>query len=164
MNLFSAESGLKASVVAFLLSCTFITTSYTTTFAFDHPLESIILACFLAAISLLITSRFADSFPTISSPAHKYSAIPLTELSLSTAEEPSSPSNHNGNFPSRKILGSSRWVGVCILSGMGCIRIALYHQVNVNNECAPAGYAVSIPTKSLTHDTHANIERPISST
>ncbi|RMZ40520.1 hypothetical protein AFCA_003781 [Aspergillus flavus] len=145
MNLFSAESGLKASVVAFLLSCTFITTSYTTTFAFDHPLESIILACFLAAISLLITSRFADSFPTISSPAHKYSAIPLTELSLSTAEEPSSPSNHNGNFPSRKILGSSRWVGVCILSGMGCIRIALYHQVNVNNECAPAGYAYMIP-------------------
>ncbi|KNG81319.1 capsular associated protein [Aspergillus nomiae NRRL 13137] len=145
MNLFSAESGLKASVVVFLLSCTFITTSYTTTFAFDHPLESAILACFLAAILLLITSRFADSFPTISSPAHKYSAIPLTELSHSAAEEPSSPSNHNGNFPSRKPLGPSRWIGVGLLSGMGCLRIALYHQLNHNDECAPTGYAYMIP-------------------
>ncbi|KAE8157923.1 hypothetical protein BDV40DRAFT_35260 [Aspergillus tamarii] len=163
MNLFSVELGLKASVVAFLLSCTFIATSYTTTFAFDHPLESATLSCFLAAISLLITSRFADSFPTVSSPAHKYSAIPLTELSNSTAEEPPSPSNHNGNFPSRKILGSSRWIGVCLVSGIGCIRIALYHQINVNSECAPVGYAVSVPTKILTQNIHADNEQPISS-
>ncbi|KAE8351845.1 hypothetical protein BDV28DRAFT_12181 [Aspergillus coremiiformis] len=145
MNLFSAETGLKASVGAFLLSCTFITTSYTTTFAFDLPLESALLACFFAAISLLITSRFVDSTPTIASPAHKYSAISLTELNHPAAEELLSPISNTGSFSSRKTLGSSRWVSIGLISGIGCVRISLYHQISRNIECAPGGYACVIP-------------------
>lgn len=145
MNLLTAETGLKASVGVFLLSCIFIATSYNTTFAFDHPIESAILACFFAAISLLTTSRFVDSIPTISSPSHKYSAIPLTGLNHSAAEELPSSSNQTGSFPSRKTLGLSRWTGVCLVSGIGYIRIALYYQISLNIECAPPGYTYMIP-------------------
>ncbi|PYH89906.1 hypothetical protein BO71DRAFT_487565 [Aspergillus ellipticus CBS 707.79] len=143
---FSAEAGLKASVGVFLLSFTFISTSYNTTFAFDHPLNSAVLACFLAGISLLILSRFVHRIPKISSSVHKYSAIPLAEREQ-TLEEPFSPISldSNSNLSPTRPRSAARWIKPGLLSLLGCIRIALYSDITANIECAPDGYAYSIP-------------------
>ncbi|OOF97314.1 glycosyltransferase family 90 protein [Aspergillus carbonarius ITEM 5010] len=143
---FSAEMGLKASVGVFLLSCTFISTSYNTTFAFDHPLNSAALACWFAGTSLLILSRFIHRIPKIVSSAPKYSAIPLTERDP-PLEEPFSPIslNSNSSLTLTRPRNSARWIKIGLLSVLGGLRIALYRDITAKIECAPDGYAYSIP-------------------
>ncbi|KAE8148019.1 hypothetical protein BDV25DRAFT_23602 [Aspergillus avenaceus] len=145
MSFLSAETGLKASVGAFLMSCTFITTSYTTTFAFDHPLESAALACLFAGVALLITNRLVSLTPATFSPAPKYTAIPLTGLDRPSFEDSPATTSPSSGFLSPKLLSSGRWLTVGLLSGIGCIRLALYRQITINIECAPAGYTCAIP-------------------
>ncbi|GLA54529.1 hypothetical protein AnigIFM63604_000672 [Aspergillus niger] len=146
MVFLSAETGLKAAVGVFLLSCTFISTSYKTTFAFDHPLITAVLACYFAGICLLILSRFIHRIPKIASSAPKYSAIPLTERDQ-TLEEPFSPISldSNSSFALTRSRSSARWIKLGLLSVLGCIRIALYRDLTFHTECAPDGYAYSIP-------------------
>ncbi|PWY87007.1 hypothetical protein BO70DRAFT_370024 [Aspergillus heteromorphus CBS 117.55] len=130
----------------FLLSFTFISTSYKTTFAFDHPLHSAILACFFAGTSLLILSRFIHRIPKVSSSVHKYSAIPLAERDQ-PLEEPFSPVSldSNSSFSLNRTRNATRWIKPGLLSVLGCIRVALYRDITANIECAPDGYAYSIP-------------------
>ncbi|KAL5366654.1 hypothetical protein BJX96DRAFT_40656 [Aspergillus floccosus] len=146
MTFFSPEWGLRASVGVFLLSCMFITTSYTTTFAFDHPLETAVLACFLTGLSLLILSRFLHSLPQISSPIQKYSSIPLTEFDRPSVEAVSPALSHvSDTIASTGTPHTTRWKAIGFLSILGCMRIALYHQLTRYTECAPSGYACVIP-------------------
>ncbi|RAH70733.1 putative capsular associated protein [Aspergillus aculeatinus CBS 121060] len=144
---FSAETGLKASVGIFLLSCTFLATSYNTTFAFDHPLNTAVITCFIAASSLLILSRFINRIPIPSSSVHKYSVIPLTEREQAI-DEPSSPislESSSSSITPSKTRNLARWFKIGLVSVLGCARVGLYRQVTANIECAPDGYAYAIP-------------------
>ncbi|KAL2863890.1 putative capsular associated protein [Aspergillus lucknowensis] len=145
----SVENGLRALVGAFLLSCTFITTSYNTTFAFDHPLHTAVLACFLSGISLVILSRFVDRIPHIPLPTDKYSAIPLTELDITAECDHELP-----HTPERPPL--RWWLKVGILSGISCARIALYRSATDNIECAPTGHAFLVPLFVAIYDLWRN--------
>ncbi|KAL4916996.1 hypothetical protein BDW62DRAFT_184790 [Aspergillus aurantiobrunneus] len=149
----SMENGIRASLGAFLLGCTFITTSYNTTFAFDYPIHTAVLACFLSGISLLILSRFIHHIPNTSSP-DKYSAIPLTELDQASAEVPQSAQVNDDNAKDHR---SPRWwLKIALLSGVGCARLALYRSITDNIECAPTGYAYLIPLFIAIHDLWRN--------
>ncbi|KAL2823168.1 hypothetical protein BDW59DRAFT_149030 [Aspergillus cavernicola] len=148
----SVENGLRASVGAFLISCTFIVTSYRTTFAFDHPLHTAILACFLSGISLLILSRFVHQLPNISPSSDKSSAIPLTELDQSPAETLPSISLGGDLLAAKDRRPLKWWLKVGALSGMGCVRIALHRSITENIECALTGYAFLVPFFVAIHD------------
>ncbi|KAL4784171.1 hypothetical protein BJX76DRAFT_231067 [Aspergillus varians] len=150
----SVENSLRALLGAFLLGCTFITTSYNTTFAFDHPLHTAVLACFLSGISLLILSRFVHQIPNISSPPDKYSAIPLTEVDPSTVEALPPIGIDNNAAKSQGTL--KWWLKIGLLSGIGCARLALYRSATDNNECAPTGYAYLLPSFIALYDLWRN--------
>ncbi|KAF4265572.1 hypothetical protein KXW98_001325 [Aspergillus fumigatus] len=142
----SAETGLKASLGLFLMSCMFLTTSYTTTFAFDRPHHTLIFASFLSGVSLLILSRFDIPIPRIPQPQHKYTAIPLAER----ADQPSGNAplalrSQTSDFFSTKSGSRKWWTKIALVSMLGWIRVELYRQVTVKIECAPAGYAYVIP-------------------
>ncbi|KAL5052023.1 hypothetical protein BDW71DRAFT_169976 [Aspergillus fruticulosus] len=138
----SVENGLRALLGAFLLSCTFITTSYKTTFAFDHPLHTAVLACFLSGISHLILSRFVHQISPVSTLPVKYSTIPLTELDQSTAEV-LTPTGVDDVAKDLRTL--KWWLKVGLLSGISCARIALFRYITDNIECASTGYTHLIP-------------------
>ncbi|KAL4866806.1 hypothetical protein BDV12DRAFT_172287 [Aspergillus spectabilis] len=150
----SVDNGLRASVGAFLLSCTFITTSYNTTFAFDHPLHTAVLACFLSAISLLILSRFVFQTPNISHTTDKYSAIPLNELDHSALEGlPHLGTDADATKAQRTLKW---WLMIGVFSGIGCARIIVYRSIADNIECAPPGYTYLIPLLVAIYDLWRN--------
>ncbi|PLB41425.1 putative capsular associated protein [Aspergillus candidus] len=144
VTLFSQETGLRASLGVFILSCTVLSTSYNTTFAFDHPVKTAILTCYLAAFTLFILSFFIPTEIKSSSP-QKYTSIPLTERD-ETLEEASLSSNLNGgHFPSTRKFNRRRWAKVLLLSAVGSIRVALYREFTIDDGCTPAGYTWAIP-------------------
>ncbi|KAI9372784.1 hypothetical protein BJX61DRAFT_542363 [Aspergillus egyptiacus] len=146
----SAENSLRALVGAFLISVTFIATSYQTTFAFDHPLHTSVLACLLSGCSLLILSRFVHRIPSVSLSADKYSIIPLTELDHTTTDETPAAGEAQS---ATKVQGAPRWwLKVGLLSGIVCARIALSWNITKNIECAPTGYAFFIPLLVAIYD------------
>ncbi|KAL4821458.1 hypothetical protein BDW67DRAFT_49555 [Aspergillus spinulosporus] len=149
----SLENGLRAFLGAFLFSCTFIATSYNTTFAFDHPLHTVVLACFLSGISLLILSKFVHRIPTVSTTSVKYSTIPLTELDQSTAEI-LSPAGVDDVARDERTL--KWWLKIGLLSGLSCARIALFRYITDNIECAPTGYSYLIPFLIAIYDLWRN--------
>ncbi|KAL4887715.1 hypothetical protein BJY04DRAFT_204492 [Aspergillus karnatakaensis] len=150
----SVENGLRALVGLFLLSCTFITTSYNTTFAFDHPLHTAVLACSLSAIALLILSRFGFQTLNPALTTDKYSAIPLNELDRSPVELPPPAGIDIDATKERRTLKS--WLGIGVFSVIGTARIAIYRSVTDNNECAPPGYTYLIPFLVAIYDLWRN--------
>lgn len=106
----------------------------------DHPLQTATLVCFLSGISLLILNRFVHRIPAISRP-DKYSTIPLTELDDSTVEVLSPVSNDDDSAKDKRTW--KWWLGIGLVTGIGCARLSLYRNITENVECAPPGYAVS---------------------
>ncbi|GIK02407.1 hypothetical protein Aspvir_006460 [Aspergillus viridinutans] len=128
------------------MSCMFLTTSYTTTFAFDRPHHTLIFASFLSGVSLLVLSRFDITIPRIPQPQHKYTAIPLAErVDQPSGEAPLSPSSPIRDFFLTKSGNRRWWTKIALISMLGWIRVELYRQVTVKIECAPVGYAYAIP-------------------
>ncbi|KAL4802666.1 hypothetical protein BDV18DRAFT_146272 [Aspergillus unguis] len=148
----SAENGLRALLGAFLFSCTFIFTSYSTTFAFDHPLHTAVLTCFLSGISLLILSRFVHQIPNVS-PPDKYSAIPLSGLDQPPAEV-HSPIGFDDDGGKKRNL--KWWLKVGLFSGLCSARLALFRSTIKNIECAPSGYSYLVPFVIAIHDVFRN--------
>ncbi|KAL5338545.1 hypothetical protein BJX70DRAFT_366153 [Aspergillus crustosus] len=151
----SVENGLRASVGAFLLSCTFIATSYNTTFAFDHPLHTAILASLFSAISLLILSRCGLQIPNVSPTTDKYSSIPLSELDRFPAEG-LSPLGAIGADATKDRRTLTWWLKIVVFSGLGCARIALFRNISDNIECAPPGYTYLLPFLVAIYDLFRN--------
>ncbi|CEL06250.1 hypothetical protein ASPCAL07357 [Aspergillus calidoustus] len=151
----STENALRAVVGAFFLSCTFIVTSYSTTFAFDQPFHTAVLACFLSGVSILILSRFADRISNVSLPTDKYSAVPLSELDTTFGALPANGLDNHG--PSTHDRLSLRWwLKVGVLSGIACARIALFRSSTENIECAPTGYTYLVPFLVAVYDSWRN--------
>ncbi|KAL3481204.1 hypothetical protein BJX99DRAFT_180757 [Aspergillus californicus] len=152
----SVENGLRALLGVFLISCASISTSYNTTFAFDHPLHTAVLACFLSGLSLLILSKFVHQIPNVSSLTDKYSAIPLSEVDQSTTELPP-PAAFDDDIPAIKNRHTlTWWLKIGALSGIGCARIVLYRNITDNIECAPGGYAYLVPLSVAIYDSWRN--------
>jgi hypothetical protein len=89
----------------------------------------------------LAIGRFVPSVSRPSSPIGKRSGIPVDHFELSSRS--SSPSPILGS--KRHQLPSSRFlfkVGL-IVTILG-LRVELFRRVTLHNECAPAGYAVSL--------------------
>ncbi|KAL6235641.1 hypothetical protein BDW75DRAFT_133881 [Aspergillus navahoensis] len=149
----SVENGRRALLGAFLLSCTFIATSYNTTFAFDHPLHTAVLACFLSSISLLFMSRFVHQISTVSTLPGKYSTIPLTEFDQSTAES-LRPTGVDNVAKDQRTL--KWWLKVGLLSGISCARIALFRYITDNIECTSTGYSYLVPFLVAIYDLWRN--------
>ncbi|KAL2849182.1 hypothetical protein BJY01DRAFT_233718 [Aspergillus pseudoustus] len=155
----STENGLRALVGAFLLSCTFIATSYRTTFAFDQPLHTAVLACFLSGFSILTLNRFVNRTWNVSLPTDKYSAIPLSELDTVAGSLPATGINNDG--PSTHDRPTLRWwLNVGALSGIACVRVALYQSSIINNECAPTGYTYMVPFLVAVYDSWRSQRAP----
>ncbi|KAL4931726.1 putative capsular associated protein [Aspergillus undulatus] len=149
----SVENGLRALLGAFILGCTFITTSYNTTFAFDHPLHTAILACFNSGISLLLLSRFIQHIPGISPPPDKYSAIPLTELDQSAptgADDDAAKAQYTLKW----------WLRIAVFSALCCARIPLFYKITEHIECAPTGHTFLIPLFVAIYDAWRNQRAP----
>ncbi|KAL4967906.1 putative capsular associated protein [Aspergillus stella-maris] len=145
----SVENGLRALLGAFILGCIFITTSYNTTFAFDHPLHTAVLACFNSGISLLLLSRFVQRIPSISPPPDKYSAIPLTELDQST------PTGVDDDA-SKDQYTLKWWFRIAVFSGICCARVAIFRYVTNHIECAPPGRTYLTPLFITLYDAWRN--------
>ncbi|KAL3454794.1 hypothetical protein BJX65DRAFT_301422 [Aspergillus insuetus] len=126
-----------------------------TTFAFDQPLHTAVLACFLSGSSILILSRFVDRISNVSLPTDKYSAIPLSELDTTSGVLPANgldndePSTHDR-------LSLRWWLKVGALFGIACARIALFRSITTNIECAPTGYTYLVPFLVAVYDSWRN--------
>ncbi|OQE42314.1 hypothetical protein PENCOP_c004G09004 [Penicillium coprophilum] len=141
----SSELGLKLSVGVFFLSSLFLTTSYNTTFAFDRPVSTSVLVCFLTGITLLVWSRFVTLGSSPSSPTSKRPIIPLAEQ-FELPSRASTSSVALGDVETRpRLRFQSWWMKIGLLLGLCGLRIESFRQVTRNTECAPAGYAYAIP-------------------
>jgi hypothetical protein len=138
-------------VGVFLLSCTFLTTTYDTTFVFDRPLSSIVFVCLLSGISLVFLGAFFHYLPASKSLSHKnrYSVISLAEPGESPlGQGPLSPSSPiSTSFPVPKSRKYGKWIRIAAVSTICCIRVEIYRRVTIRIECAPTGYAVSMLTR-----------------
>ncbi|KAJ5542538.1 hypothetical protein N7535_004960 [Penicillium sp. DV-2018c] len=142
------DLGLKLCVGTFLLSALFLTTSYNTTFAFDRPISTSILVCFLTGLTSLIWSRFVSITSSPLSPTSKRPVIPLAEQfelpsRASTSSFPLGESDSRPRSWWAKV--SPWWIKVVLLLVLCDLRIESFRQVTLHTECAPAGYAYAIP-------------------
>ncbi|KAJ5787982.1 hypothetical protein N7457_002972 [Penicillium paradoxum] len=141
----SSDLGLKLSVGTFLLSSLFLTTSYNTTFAFDRPVSTSVLVCFLTGLTFLVWSRFVTLSSSPLSPTVKRPIVPLADqFELpSRASTSSFPLGDVENRP--RIRYQSWWIKIGLLLGLCGLRVESFRQITRNIECAPAGYAYAIP-------------------
>ncbi|CAI7595471.1 unnamed protein product [Penicillium glandicola] len=141
----SADLGLKLCVGIFLLSSLLLTTSYNTTFAFDRPVSTSVLVCFLTGVTFLIWSRFVPLGSSPLSPVLKRPVIPLAEQ-FELPSRASTSSLALADVETRPRLRFQLWwLKISILLGLCGLRIESFRQVTRNTECAPAGYAYAIP-------------------
>ncbi|KAJ5447621.1 hypothetical protein N7445_002442 [Penicillium cf. griseofulvum] len=141
----ASDLGLKISVGVFLLSSLFLTTSYSTTFAFDRPVSTSVLACFLTGITLLVWSRFVSLALSPSSPNSKRPTIPLAEQ-FELPSRASTSSFALGDVETRhRLRFQSWWIKIGLLLGLCGLRIESFRQLTLHTECAPTGYAYAIP-------------------
>jgi hypothetical protein len=108
----------------------YLSTSYDTSFAFDRPLHTIAVVFALSGLAIIAYARLAARH---FSPAHKdrYDAIPLQNGAHSSRD--SSPAGR----PRGRPLSSISRIGLAILLLFAiCIRIAIYHRVMKDIECA----------------------------
>ncbi|KAJ5325353.1 uncharacterized protein N7506_008455 [Penicillium brevicompactum] len=141
----SPDLGLKVSVGTFILSSLFLTTSYDTTFAFDRPISTAVLVCFLTGVTFLTWSRFISLSSTPSSPTSKRPGIPLAEQ-FELPSRASSSSFPVGDLETRpRLRFQTWWIKVALLLVLCGARIESFRQVTRNTECAPVGYAYAIP-------------------
>ncbi|KAJ5838619.1 uncharacterized protein N7525_003807 [Penicillium rubens] len=141
----SSDLGLKLCVGIFLLSSLFLTTSYNTTYAFDRPISTSVLVCFLTGLTLLVWSRFVSVGSSPSSPTSKRPAIPLAEQ-FELPSRASTSSFALGDVETRpRARFQPWWIKLALLLGLCGLRIESFRQVTRNTECAPAGYAYAIP-------------------
>ncbi|CAG8298156.1 unnamed protein product [Penicillium salamii] len=136
----SPDLGLKVSVGSL-----FLATSYNTTFAFDRPISTSVLACFLTGVTLLTWSRFISLSSIPSSPTSKRPGLPLAEQ-FELPSRASSSSFPVGDVETRpRLRFPSWWIKAGLLLGLCGARIESFRQITRNTECAPAGYAYAIP-------------------
>lgn len=138
MNRFSSDFRFRLSLGVFILSCILLTTSYRTTFVFDHPINSAVLACILAASVLLFLgipgAHNSHSFKL----SHAFVAEYLETLDVRLPAI--------GCARGIRIVKIQEWIKVALVACIVlCVRIELYRQITVYNECAPTGYAYAIP-------------------
>ncbi|CEJ54018.1 hypothetical protein PMG11_00344 [Penicillium brasilianum] len=134
---FSADTGLRVCVGSF-----FLVSSYNATYAFDRPVSTAVLVCFLLGILLLAIGRFVPVGSRPSSPIGKRFSIPTDHFELSSRSSSPSP-----------ILGSQGppptstrfWLKVGLFLWLLSLRVELFRRVTLHNECSPAGYAYAIP-------------------
>ncbi|KAJ5803567.1 uncharacterized protein N7503_006017 [Penicillium pulvis] len=149
----SADTGLKVSVGVFFLCSFFLHATYNTTFAFDRPVNTAILTCFLTGAVFLICGRFIPSVSRPSSPILKRSRIPLADQ-FELASPSSSRSSLSRSSISSPILAfdepapparSGYWYKLGLLLSICGLRVELFRRVSLNSECVPAGYSYAIP-------------------
>ncbi|KAJ6005279.1 hypothetical protein N7451_003223 [Penicillium sp. IBT 35674x] len=154
----SADTGLKVSVGGilarvFFLCSFFLHATYNTTFAFDRPVNTAVLTCFLTGAVFLIFGRFIPSASRPSSPISKRSRIPLADQ-FELASPTSSRSSLSRSSISSPILAFDEpapparpgyWYKLGLLLSICCLRVELFRRVSLNSECVPAGYSYAIP-------------------
>lgn len=124
----------------------------------DRPVCSAVLACFLAGSILLVLGKFGPHLPKVASPP-KQSIIPLAELE-DRSREPSPVSLDYANESRADRLRSlSWWKKIALVSAIGCIRVEFYRETTLNAECAPTGYAYTIPFLVSLYDYWRNQRR-----
>ncbi|KAJ9245939.1 CAZyme family GT90 [Paecilomyces variotii] len=144
----TTETVRKVSLGLFVSSAVLLACLYRTTFAFDRPVHSAILACTLTALTLFLCDRYSTRFvQTNSSSRHKYVAIPLTEI---TDQLPSGPSDleqveYTTTFNIAGLRIAKAWILLAALVAIFCFRVEVFRQITIYNECSNAGYASVIP-------------------
>ncbi|KAJ5934141.1 hypothetical protein N7466_003688 [Penicillium verhagenii] len=149
---FSADTGLKVSLGVFFLSSFFLHATYNTTFAFDRPINTTVLICFLTGAVFLVFGYFVPSASRPSSPISKRSRVPLADqFELAS---PSSSRSSRSSFsspilafdePTPLDVRSGYWYKLGGLLIICCLRVELFRRISLNSECAPAGYSYALP-------------------
>ncbi|OJJ47861.1 hypothetical protein ASPZODRAFT_151296 [Penicilliopsis zonata CBS 506.65] len=142
MTRFFTDLRLQISVGAFLLSSLLLTLSYDTTFAFDHPIHSIVLSCFITGLSLVAFSCLLNRAPKPDGDSQqKYTLLSLSDRSETAISEPP-PARFGTN---RAKTRNVKRVKLAVLYLICCIRVGIYRELTIKVECAPKGYAYAIP-------------------
>ncbi|KAJ5179173.1 hypothetical protein N7492_002383 [Penicillium capsulatum] len=139
----SVDTGLKVSVGIFFLSSFFLATSYKTTFAFDRPVTTAIVVCFLTGATFLLLGRFMPLASIPSSHTIKPTGIPLAEQ-YELPSRASSPSPALGPDQPTTLRSRFSW-RITLLIALCCLRVEFFRQITRNTECVPAGYSYAIP-------------------
>ncbi|KAJ5157007.1 uncharacterized protein N7482_008107 [Penicillium canariense] len=140
---FSADTGLKVCVGIFFLSSFFLASSYNATYAFDRPVSTSVLVCFLLGAVFSVLGRFVPSVSRPLSPTRKRPGIPLADqFELPSRVSSSSPILGPQGLPPPR---THFWLKFGLLLGIFGLRVELFRRVTLHNECAPTGYAYAIP-------------------
>ncbi|KAL2002625.1 hypothetical protein VTN02DRAFT_6387 [Thermoascus thermophilus] len=156
----ATASGISVSL--FVLSSALLAASYQTTFAFDRPVHSAVIACFVIAITLLLLNRYAARVLQTSSWSHECSAIPLAERSDHHRSRGPSPESAKA----ASVVGVARartwapWILLTVVACILCGRIELYRQIMRHNECSSdSGFGSAIPFVVSLYDYWRNQRR-----
>ncbi|KAL1970526.1 hypothetical protein VTN77DRAFT_4170 [Rasamsonia byssochlamydoides] len=143
----SKENITRISVGLFFLSVTFLAASYDTTFVFDRPAHSAVFSCFTAGISLLLLAKFYPHIFEADSTSQSYVSIPLTEPSEHSTPRASFSESlrEKGSLNVKGIRVGTSWVLLAVSCCLLCIRIELFRQITLNDECSRPGYSSVIP-------------------
>ncbi|KAJ6037373.1 hypothetical protein N7540_001652 [Penicillium herquei] len=149
---FTADAGLKVAVGVFFISAFLLAATYDATFAFDRPVSTIVLTCFLTGTVLLIIARFFSLVTAISSPTAKRSRAPLAdqyELASPSSSRSSSPTLSSFSSPildeRTPPIWSGYWYKIGLLLSICFVRLEFFRRVSHNSECVPAGFSYIIP-------------------
>lgn len=112
----------------------------------DRPVHSAVIACFVIAITLQLLNRYAARILQTSSWSHEYSVIPLAEHpDHHLSREPSPESAKDASIVSvARARTWAPWILLTVVACILCVRIELYRQIMLHNECSDSGYGVSI--------------------
>ncbi|KAJ5121819.1 hypothetical protein N7526_008756 [Penicillium atrosanguineum] len=151
MVLISADTGLKVCVGIFFLSSFFLVASYNATFAFDRPVHTAVIVCFLTGVVFIILGRFVPAASRAYSPKPKWTAVPSSDqFELSSSPRSSSVSSPILGFnepvlPQTRFWLSRFWWKVGLLLTLCALRVELFRRVTLHSECVPDGYSYAIP-------------------
>ncbi|KAJ5483923.1 hypothetical protein N7539_005719 [Penicillium diatomitis] len=143
----NADTGIVISLGGFVFSSYFLGASYNSTFAFDKPVTTASLVCLLLGITFLVIGLVATvSQPNSPNGKHAASASDHYEL-LSQSSSNAAPDARHISSASPRL----EWK-IGALLGMLGLRIELFREATLHNECAPAGYSYLIPFVIATYE------------
>ncbi|KAH8700617.1 hypothetical protein BGW36DRAFT_374562 [Talaromyces proteolyticus] len=138
---------LWVSSSLFLFCILTITLSADTNYLFDRPVHSAVFSCFIAGVSLLGLAKFAPYIFDHNLSPENIDTIYLPEVTKQPLSwsYPTGFAFANGNGGAKDFRDYKRWVlpfAVCVLLS---IRVELFRQAVLNDQCASAKYEYAIP-------------------
>ncbi|KKA25076.1 Capsular associated protein [Rasamsonia emersonii CBS 393.64] len=131
----------KENVSRISVGVIFLSASYDTTFVFGEPFVAPIRHYGQADPLNRSSGAFGDSG------SQTYVSIPLTETSERSTARTSfpDPPREKGTLNVKGIRVWTSWVLLAVSCFLLCIRVELFRQITLNNECSRPGYASGIP-------------------